>query len=1176
MGVLFTFTLFFFPFYTIAAELDNIPLLTPLAYEKSSVVGQTLTSQFLAKAAGIFDVDIEKKILEKLSPYKKELQAYFPQPGELDSFVKKIVQEGIKKNLSEINDKNLIAFSGHIGNQLIGQIAERILEKEGVKESARRALWARKITAPFNKCIDNSLDSQFQASHCIDALTASLIPSVGVGIVYELSRSTLNPSQKESERFPFNQKQVASYVGCIEKTKKTATDVKDCALLTMKEGVFKVTLDSLESTLTEKKLSSNKIALIKKKLSPPLDSCLDSIETNSKVEKSLVGEFLKCVNNLIAEAGVLVVEEKIATNQAVQGILSANEVKKLALTKSAQFRECANLQKKKSAEAETILETSSCENVITNEITFQIVSETFRKTARNSSRDKNDILKTSTNGIALLNQCWKNDQSSIQREACLKKSIISFSKSIAILKLEDAIPSDMPDKKKDQQKLAESLGECLRNELPENISESPDLNKKIDLCSNRLSRVVALSIAEFQIKASAKNNLPENKVNELVKTLVHNDFSKCIGPTPGTKELNNCSDFLTLKAAKEISEAAFKKEIADYLKYAHGPEALGVTQEEVDSFSSELNKKTQECIEKVPGTFSLSEGAMDKANRCIKNSVREIAFYFGKLKFNQSIGNLYTGREKEKESIETQFFASLGMCLDNRADKKYSIDDYTKNLFNCSGKITTETTSLIAEDQINFSLEHFLKDRPGIDLKEKRKTLKNLILTNFNTCLEKSKEQNKCIDSLKKEATRTIVVNFAKIESKEQLNSEIYPRELNEIENNFLGCTDSKLEGVELADLLDECTKTFALDFAKTLGELKLNFLLRQALGSEQFSLEKPAIDDAAKEYNSCLLQLKKIPMSDGLTDKLSICTNQLTRRGLNIVKENLRSWMNSDEKDQKISTLKNEFAAFFPCLSTLLPSTPYSEELQTNIDSSLKPVALLLSQYIEYNPDNAKTTLQGIIQRFAIDLEDVAQTKKAKIDLLNFLYKNGALDQFLKAMVRGTVQTSLQEIPAKEMPEDLRKALLKKESFDEIFATPDGLKIKEALMEKILKPALIDNVDLKDPSLKISSEALKDDVIKLLINAPSFGEQAIKMSIQNQISNMNSLTKFFAKTLYGSDSLVWEKVRQTEKGKEAEAFIKNQVLTPKFKGVSQSSKEQKKIMKEAEDLVRQAVKSYR
>lgn len=1157
-------------FESFSAELDSIELITPVNYNRPSSFSQTMTSKVKAGAADLFNINIEKKVMEKIAPYQKDLASYYPKAGELDSFIKTTVQAGINKHLKPVTDDNLVSFYGYLGNDLIGKFADRILEKEGVTDPARRALWVGKMTSPFNSCISRSLNSQYDASHCIDALSASLVPSAGIGIVYELSRASLNSSLPEKDRTPFNKGQADLYKSCISKTKSTATDVKNCALSSMKTGVSKVTDLSLSKTIAEKASSKASGDAIKKSVWPGFDQCTQKVGSNPANKLSYTDQFMGCIDNLVQSTGSLLVQDKITNTPAVKEVMSPADVKKLATDKSLQFKTCAESQKAKGARADGMLDISPCENTITNEVTYKVVSETLKGTAKSSIKnDKSLALKVGNEGVGLLDKCWSNQQTSSAREACLRKTIVSFSQNVATLKLNEAIPDSMPGKGDLNKSSAGELAQCIDKILPDNISESNDLTKRLGSCTGKLTRSVAMKVADYQIRDTAKGNLSDAETNALVKDLVADEFSKCIGEAPEDDQLEKCSNALTTKAAKQISTTSFSKEVYGYLEKAGGLATLGLTKKQVDSFIADLIKANNECIDKK------STGpVMDQVNSCIKGSVKKIAFFFGETQFNKSVGNMYNGREGDKKTIEAQFKKSLGDCLATKDGKDFSISDYTKNLYVCSDKVSSSTTMAVGQDQIDTSLNSYLKDRPGMNLAEKRSSIKKTLMANFQSCMAKETNTNKCVDSLKREATKTIVINYGRIETQAQLNAAKTPSALRPVEDEFMACADKDLAGDALSNHLDDCVKNFALNFAKQLGALKLNYLLKGALGTTDFNAQKADIELALSKYNACLDGLKSYPVAE-VTAKLSTCTDALTSRGMNIVRGSINNWMTTEQKDAATVMIKREFSSFLPCLSALLPASPYSQQLQQNIDSSVKPLAILLSHYIEYNPENAKQTLSGIIKSFSVDLHDVAQTTKAKHELLDFLYQSGGLDQFIKAIVRGTVKDSLAGISTKDVPMDLRDVLLQKANFEEIFNTAEGSRVKDAVMEKILKPALIDGVDMSSAPFKANMDAIKDNVVKLLIDAPSFGEKAIKMGIQNQINEMGGVTKFFAKVLYGSESLDWEKVRLTEDGKKAEAYIKEKVLEPKFKGTVQTDEEKKKAMKEAEKLVTKAVKNY-
>ncbi|NOT80882.1 MAG: hypothetical protein HOP07_18000 [Bacteriovoracaceae bacterium] len=1156
-----------------SSELDGISLIMPINYKQESTFGHYLTSKLTAKAASVFRVDIEKKVYARVEPRKKDLASYFPLKGELDSFVSTIVKEGIRAHLTDVTDENLTSFYKFLGNNLIAKFADRILEKEGVADPARRRLWVNKLVQPFNGCMTGAMNFQFDANHCLDALISSLVPSTGIGIVYELSKANLTPALPEMERSPFNKAQTDLYKTCLPKNKEsTGADVKSCALSSMKSGVLKVTEDSLTKIINSKASSSQQGKNIKIAVWPTFEECNKKVgsDVNSKI--SYTDQFTNCIDNLIGSTGTFLVQDKIENTPAINEKLSPQEVKKLASEKGKQFKICADGQKAKGERLNGLLNIESCKRIITNEVTLKVVGQILTETAQKSIKsDKALSNKTSNEGLQLLNSCWSNQQSNLARESCLKKTIISFSQKIATIKLAEAIPDSMPKKNELSVVSVASFSKCVEKSLPSNISESTDLTQRIDSCTGKLTRAVALQVADYQIRSTAKGNLSEAQTSVLIKKMVNEKFANCIGEMPTDSSLEKCSNILSIEAALEITEISFSKEVMAYLEKAGGLNKLKLSKSDVDNFLTSLNKSNKACIE-----APLSAPVMNQVNSCIKKSIKSIAFFFGETQLNNSLGTMYSERLAEKALIENRFKKSLGECLASKDSAEFSISDFTKNLYVCSDKIANSTTIEVGTDQVNTALAKYLKDRPGLDLSKKRVELGGLLVGNFQACMSKSLVTNECIDELLRSATKNIVHNYGRAKAKIQLSTDEYPPTLKTVEDTFTKCTEAKLAGDQLSAHLDNCLKKYALSFANNLGELKMNYLMLQTLGTEEYNQQKKNIDNAIALYKTCLKNLEDVNMNDGLTTKLTVCTDNLTSRGMSIVRSSIAGWMTTDQKDAATTLLKQDFSNLLPCVSVLFPSSPYTPQLAANIDSSVKVLAKLLSQYIEYNPDNAKQTLAGVIETLATDFNDVAKTTQAKKDLLDFLYQSGGLDQLLKAIVRGTVKDSFATISEKDVPMDIRAALLKRENFEEIFNSKEGSKIKDLVMSKVLKPILIDNVDTKNVAYRASLKAIKDSVIQVLVDAPSFGEKVIILGIQKQISEMSGVKKFFAKALYGENALDWEKVRTSADGKKAEMYLKEKVLIPKFKGTTIDEIEQQRIYTEAENLVTNAVKSFR
>ncbi|MGZ3787053.1 MAG: hypothetical protein ACXVLQ_00940 [Bacteriovorax sp.] len=833
-----------------ASELDGIALVTPTPYERVGSAGQTLKSKIKVEVGDLIKLDVVAEVKKKIAPYSKDLSAYFSKPGELDSFVNKIVIDGKNSIIgNELTDAKLTKFYGYLGNKLIGGLADKILNTEGIKDPARRTLWVNKMLTPFNGCIGNSKNSLYDASHCIDALTTSLVPSVGVGLVYELSKDSLTSSLPENQQASFNNDQVNIYKGCMNTSAGTAADVKNCALTAMRSGILKITDIKLSKTINDASSSTAVAKSIKQSVWTGYDQCSSKVGTDKTSKVGLRDQFMNCIDDLVESTGSLLVQDKLGNTPAITSNFTKAESSKLITEQVQYFRNCIEDQKKKN-----------------NRINGMIDS---------------------------------------------------------------------------------------------------------DKCAGELRKNVSMSVATVQIRTNASGKMSPKETDALVNNLVKQKFSACLGATPNDSQLNQC------------------------------------------------------------------------------------------------------------------------------------------------------------------------------------------------------------IGALTKGATKSIVLSYEKKQIKDQLNANETPSKLKPVEGAFVSCVDKPYQTEDVSKDLNECTKQFALGFARNLGELKLSNVLKSILGTKTYGEQKKTVDGILGKYNTCLDDLKKISMEDGLLDKLATCTNELQRRGTNFVSSTFNTWMSSEQKDAATLMVKNEFASFIPCLGGLIPPSPYSQQMQQNTDSILKPAALLLAQYIEYSPEDAKRSLEDIIKKLSTDLKDVATNPASRKELIDMLYKNGALDQFLKAMVRGKVKEAIDQTPESELPKDLRTFLLNKENFDTMFATKEGKEITGMVMDKILKPLLLEQVSMSSPVIEAGMDTVKSRVIKMLVYSPNFGEQIVKSSIQLKINDMGGITRFFAKALYGSNSLNWDKVRTTENGKAAEVYIRDNILLPKFKGDTLSREDEKKVMAKAEDLVTAAVKNY-
>lgn len=1153
-----------------SSSIDGVSVITPVSYAVDSKWGDTLKSKSLLALANMAGKDVKKEVLEKLKPYESSLLKYFPSQKEYNTFINATLDQGISTHLQKINDPNMKAFSKYLGNTLMANIAARILDKEGIKNSSRKSAWIAKLLTPFNQCINSAKNAYYEGLHCVDALSSSLVPTIGSAIVFEKTNDNISSNLDPSKRQAFNLERVKQYQNCVGSS-SSPEKVHQCALDSIRTGVIKVSDQELDKVLKSNIPNLIEQSHIKQKAMASFNKCSNSVgKTSSDVP--LEKQFKNCIDQLLKEAGGLIVQNTIANNKSVIETMGAKEANQLASKESAKFESCvAELIKKRDAKGQSgLVDTSSCQNNAKSHVTLNVISNTLKDSAEEFIPNKSMAKQVSDKSLDQLNKCWNPQADKNSQEACLKTTIIGFSKNIASIKLDSAIPSDIKEKNTIKNDSLVSLGSCLSNNLPKDITGSKDISSDISKCTEPLTINVAKAVATIQVKNSAKDKLTNAEIDSLIKSKVDKDFVSCLGKNPSDSQLNKCIDTLTKESAKVISRKSFDKEIDDFIKSNGGLTILSLSQNDVNKFRDSLNMSNESCIE----SQSKEKEIINHVNKCLKESIKKIALFLGEAKFNSSVASMYKDRPNEQKALASEFKSSFGKCLSSKDEANFSLDDYTKNISICSNQIEKSTTLKVAQDQVDSSLNNYLKDSGKLDNSQLRTNLRDQLLNDFKTCTAKSADTNSCVDNLKKSATKEIVINYGRIETKMQLNTEKMPEKISMVEGQFKECLNKTSSNAKLSEELDECIKYYALSLAQELGTLKFNNVITGAVGSDGFKQHESEINSILSGYVQCLDKLKPLKLSDDILNKITICTKSLETNGISFVSKTLSKWMSSENKSLANQDIKDSFAELIPCLTFLLPSSPVSSDLQENTDSILKPVAKLLGQYIDYNPENAKETLEGVLETIKVDLNNENETQQAKVDLLDLIYKNGSLDQFFKSFVRGEVLNAFKGVSHDEISEELKNSLTRKENFEQIFNSADGVKIKDTIFKDIIKPVLLNNKSISSPDMSAKIESIKNDVIKTLINAPTFGQELVRSNIQGQINQISGLKKFFAKTFYGKSSLDWDKLRNTPHGKAAEEFINEKILVPKFKGVEISPQEMAKITKQAEAMVTEAVKN--
>jgi hypothetical protein len=794
--------------------------------------------------------------------------------------------------------------------------------------------------------------------------------------------------------------------------------------------------------------------------------------------------------------------------------------------------------------------------------------------------------------LPLADQQKFNDEQANSYEQCMWRAKVDASKVKdcvletmrgGIIKVSDVSltktlneKASSPEKAKDIKKLITPAFKLCVDKVgtdPKNKASLPD---QFNICANTLTIEAGAAVVIDSISANPlmNNVMTKEKIAELaLKKSI--EFKECLNNDASDAKLQECGDLLTKQTTAEVAAESFTNEVQSYLLQARKEDLanqvkpMAVVQEDLDKFLKDLNTSNTKCLTEK------AENVEEHTNSCIKASVKKVAFFLADKRFKHTLGSRFDKSLDRLKELEDGFHTALDQCLDSKKGKEFTVTDYTANLYICSESVSRSTALTVGKDITGQSINEFLKDTPLKKLKPLRDEIYLDLTSELASCLDTLVDTSTCTDTLLKTATQKIVVNFGKSEIVAELSTEKMPKSLVEVEKKFIACTEVNLKGDPLAAHLDECTKNYALSFAKELGTLKLNHLLATALGSDEYKKQKKTIDGFVSKYHACLKGLEKYSVEDGVTAMITVCTNELTDKALSLVVNNVNNWMSTDKKDAATLTIKKEFANFLPCLSVLLPSSPYDEAAKLTSDSMLKPIAAVLASYIEYDPKKAKKTLNTIINQLSSDLSSTADTKKAKVELVEYLYSSGALDQLIRSVVQQTVRDSLETLTEDELPAKWRDLLLQKQNFEDIFNTPEGKNITKYVMEKVLRPILVNDVDMNSENIKANIQIVKDKVVNVMVNSSSFGEKIIQVDLQKRIDSYGGFKKFAAKVLYGKKALDWSMVRTTPAGKNAEDFIKKNILAPRFRSEIQTPGQVAELNKQAEILVTNAIKAY-
>jgi hypothetical protein len=1135
---------------------QKVPLIITEKYNPQKEVGRGLTeftsSLGLLTFGNLYKataLDMESMLKEKLS--MPELRDYFPNESERNKLAARIAG-----NINEdylrggLTNEKIIGATRYAADEILGLVIHRAMAKEGVKAPERRAIWAQKIISPFRACMAKAR-TYHEGNNCLDAAQEDAVKNIGLGIAYEMIRQEMGPAYTNGISQPYQK--------CLNLKKPGANDrVKGCVMALVRNAAADYGIDKVkEAASTDAPESAEAIG---KSVRPAFEKCLAKAGGREG--------FARCADQLIGQAGGEIAAAAVMNNEHVRKYFATNKERQaLADAGKEQFLDCVAANRAAGRK-------DSSGNVKTDNCVHQVRLETARSVVHGliagNLAKMEDLAPGQRKEIQAaigkkIDGCWDSKGTDEKNNACMKDGIENLVGAVAEIKLANKIPPALnAQEPKLKKQLVQNVQACIREDLPDDVMHSSNAAEKVDGCAAKLLREAALKVADFELRQVIHGKTSDEKAGDaLVEKLVGQDLAACLGPSPTDAILSKCTTALKKNAAYSVGELLFKEEFDRFVAKNGGMRTLQIVSHDRLKFLEETLTQHRRCLdEKVK-----SEEGVDLAvDTCFKSSIHNLASYLGKLAFQKS-SREHVSNPGELKALSARFQNDLSACLQEKADAKYSLNDYIFNIDGCANRLAGTYTLELGTQQITKALEANLS---GPALAPRRVDLQKSLIQNFSGCLASAKveaDRDACVDTLKRDATKEVTILAAREQAKTLLNGGKIPAEFDEAEKKLQKCLAAGTEP-------DLCARQHAQNVAKILGSLKLKVTLASSLGEENYKKSGRTIASLESDFFACVDGLPGRKPDAAFLKALKECGEKMEAKGITFAQASLSVLLDSPGASALEIMLRQEAANAIPCLGPILPAGPVNEDALQKIrpEGILQAVAKAIGDYINYDAKTADKHLDQVLERIITDLE-AAGPIEARRNLLDLLIKGGMTDQLLKSMVRAQVRKALAGLPAEEqLSQDLQRVLMDPATLDTALPEEVLAQLRPFMADRLLKPLLIDGKTLTDPGLKASMKELEQKVALILLESRAFGDRLVAGAVQQQIDTETSgITGWFGSWVYSYD---WNELRNTPDGRRAEAYVKDHIVKPIVTGQRLPPEEMRAHRAEAAALVKRAVQN--
>ena len=564
---------------------------------------------------------------------------------------------------------------------------------------------------------------------------------------------------------------------------------------------------------------------------------------------------------------------------------------------------------------------------------------------------------------------------------------------------------------------------------------------------------------------------------------------------------------------------------------------------------------------------------------CLRRGVKAVASEIASVLFDKGVGTEYLAARPGQKTVLLDHFDD---CVARVMPANIS---QAKNLSNdlnqCAGPTRRESALDVADFKIRKGGGAYLSSS------EMNKLLDQRLSGEFAQCLGPSPDDEKlksCALRLTQGSAGDIAAIALPAQIRKQMPPASNPEQAKDFEEKiakvsstltgaFRKCMMTKLADAFKADpVIDACARESGKSIADFIANIQFDSKVLPIYADDKPEGERLR-GAILGELDRCINAIGPMVLSQFI-DEMKKCGTVMTDRTiLLLARDQVEKILKEQNLSQRAQQIRDEAGNLATCPTGLEDIS----NLEKQIKALMSSVGEIIKSYVDYDVLTAKKDLNSLLLEINKELQTVGPPDARK-RMLDWMIKNThIMDQFLKAYVKQQTVIALQNMPEHDRPSPaLITKITDRKSLDAIFGTPRGFEILNSIVSEILEPIVVDSKGFNEPQIKTSLKNIEVRIRDMLTDSPQFGTALINESVSNQLKDLPWYKKLGARIFYGSKSLNWDELKKTQKGQQAEQYIRDNIVRPQIQQQPLTPEQDKERRATAEKMIRESMSSLR